>query len=55
MLKEFNQENIIMLFFVVVITIVGVYVIMYRNVVDLVYLGVLGYYFGKFILVKYRR
>ena len=55
MLKEFNQENIIMLFFVVVITIVGVYVIMYRNVVDLFYLGVLGYYFGKFILVKYRR
>ena len=55
MLKEFNQENIIMLFFVVVITIVGVYVIMYRNVVDLVYLGVLGYYFGKVILIKCRR
>ena len=55
MLKEFNQENIIMLFFLVLIIGVGIYVIMYRNVVDLVYLGVLGYYFGKFILIKCRR
>lgn len=55
MLKQKNQENIIMVFFAVTLVMVGVYVAIERSVVDVIYLGVLGYYFGRFLFVKSRR
>lgn len=47
-----NQENIIMIFFVV--TLVGVLgcVIVGRNVIDVIYLGVLLYYFVRFLRIR---
>lgn len=50
-----NQENIIMIFFVVTLMFVGVYVVVDRSIIDVIYLGVLGYYFGRFLIVKHRR
>ena len=40
-----NQENVIMVFFVVTLVSVGTYVVMERDVIDVIYLGVLMYYF----------
>lgn len=47
-----NQENVIMIFFVV--TLVGVLgcVIVGRNVIDVIYLGVLLYYFVRFLRIR---
>ena len=47
-----NQENIIMIFFVVTLICVGVYVIVDKNVIDVIYLGVLVYYFFGFLRIK---
>jgi len=47
-----NQENIIMIFFVVILVSVGIYVIVDKSVIDVIYLGVLMYYFGRFLRIK---
>lgn len=47
-----NQENIIMIFFVVTLVSVGIYVIVDRNVIDVIYLGVLMYYFVRFLMIR---
>jgi predicted DNA-binding transcriptional regulator YafY len=47
-----NQENVIMVFFVVTLVSMGVYVIVERNVIDVIYLGVLMYYFGRFLRIR---
>ena len=47
-----NQENVIMVFFVVTLVSVGIYVIMERNVIDVIYLGVLMYYFVRFLRIR---
>ena len=47
-----NQENVIKVFFVVTLVSVGIYVIMERNVIDVIYLGVLMYYFGRFLMIR---
>ena len=50
-----NQENIIMIFFIV--TLVGVfsYIVIDKNVIDVIYLVVLLFYFIRFLILKYRR
>lgn len=53
--KVKNQENIIMMFLVVTLVCVGVYVIRDKNIIDVIYLGVLGYYFSRFLIIRYRR
>lgn len=52
--KVKNQENIIMMFFVVTLIGVGSYVIFDKCVIDAVYFGVLIYYFGRFLIIKGR-
>ena len=47
-----NQENVIMIFFVVTLVSVGVYVIMDKSVIDVIYLGVLMYYFVRFLKIR---
>ena len=47
-----NQENVIMVFFVVTLVSVGTYVVMERDVIDVIYLGVLMYYFGRFLKIR---
>ena len=47
-----NQENVIMIFFVVTLIFVGVYSIMEREVIDVIYFGVLMYYFGRFLMIR---
>ena len=47
-----NQENVIMRFFVVTLVGVGVYVIMSKNIIDVMYLGVLLYYFVRFLRIR---
>ena len=50
-----NQENVIMIFFVV--TLLGVinYIIIDMSIIDVIYLGVLLFYFIRFLILKYRR
>ena len=47
-----NHENLIMVFFVVTLVSMGVYVIVEKNVIDVIYLGVLMYYFGRFLRIR---
>lgn len=47
-----NQENVIMIFFVVTLVSVGIYVIVEKNIVDVIYLGVLMYYFFRFLRIR---
>ncbi|MBQ8681628.1 MAG: hypothetical protein IJ509_01810 [Bacilli bacterium] len=47
-----NQENVIMVFFVVTLVSVGTYVVMERDVIDVIYLGVLMYYFVRFLRIR---
>lgn len=50
-----NQENVIMIFFVVTLVGMGVYVFVERNVIDVIYLGVLMYYFVRFLRIRNNR
>ena len=47
-----NQENVIMVFFVVTLVVMGVYVVVERNIIDVIYLGVLMYYFVRFLRIR---
>ena len=50
-----DQENVIMIFFVVTLLGVISYIVMDRSVIDVIYLGVLLFYFVRFLILKYRR
>ena len=53
MLKKIkNQENVIMIFFVVTLVSMGFYVIVGKNIIDVIYLGVLMYYFLVFLRIR---
>jgi len=50
-----NQENVIMIFFVVALVGMGTYVFVRRNLIDVIYLGVLLYYFKRFLKIRKNR
>lgn len=50
--KVKNQENIIMIFFVVTLVLVGLYVVVDKNVIDAIYFFVLLYYFLRFLIIR---
>lgn len=50
-----NQENIIMIFFIITLVCVGIYVVVDRSLIDVIYFGVLVYYFGRFLMIKRNR
>ena len=50
-----NQENVIMIFFVVTLILVGIYSIVEREIIDVIYFGVLMYYFGRFLRIRGKR
>ena len=50
--KVKNQEKLIMNFFVVMLFIVGISVVLERELIDVIYFGVLVYYFIRFLLIK---
>lgn len=53
MLKKIkNQENILIMFFVLVLMVVGTYIILERNIVDIFYFGVMLCFFFKFLIIK---
>lgn len=52
MLKLDNKENLIMLFFVVTLFLLGIYVVINKNTIDVIYLCVILYYFIKFLVVR---
>lgn len=47
-----NQENVIMIFFVVALVSMSIYVVVERKVIDVMYLGVLMYYFVRFLRIR---
>ena len=47
-----NQENIIMIFFVVTLVFVGIYIIVSKNIIDVIYFFVLLYYFFRFLMIR---
>ena len=47
-----NQENLIMIFFVVALVSMSIYVVVERKVIDVMYLGVLMYYFIRFLRIR---
>ena len=53
MLKKIkNQENVIMIFFVVTLFAVGLYIILGRELIDIIYFGIILYYFCKFLRIR---
>lgn len=50
--KVKNQENVIMIFFVVTLILVGGYIISNRSLIDVIYFGVLLFYFGRFLIIR---
>ena len=50
--KNKNQENIIMIFFVVTLISMGIYIFISKNVVDVIYVGVLVFYFVRFLKIR---
>lgn len=50
--KVKNQENIIMLFFIMMLVGMGAYVIIDKNIIDVIYFGVIIYYFVKFLVIR---
>ena len=53
MLKTLKkEENLIMIFFVVaLVSLIGI-IFVKRNLIDVIYLGVLSLYFWKFLIIK---
>lgn len=47
-----NQENIMMIFFVVTLSFVGIYAVVNQNVMDAIYFFVLLYYFFRFLMIR---
>ena len=47
-----NQENVIMLFFVIILFCVGIYAFFGRGIVDIVYFVVMLFYFLKFLRIR---
>ena len=54
-IKSTNLTTVLGAFFIVVLFCVGIYVLFDRSIEDVVYLGVLIYYFGRFLVIKHRR
>ena len=53
MLKKIkSQENVIMIFFVVTLFAVGLYIIFGREFIDIIYFGIILYYFCKFLRIR---
>lgn len=55
MLKITDQENLIMMFFVVTLLILSIYAVTFRNLIDIIYLCVILYYFVKFLVVRFKK
>ena len=47
-----NQENVVMLFFISIIVLVGGYALFMRSVIDIIYFMVMLFYFGRFLRIK---
>lgn len=55
MLKTLKkEENLIMIFFVLALVSLIVIIFVKRNLIDVIYLGVLLLYFWKFLIIKNR-
>ena len=53
MLKKIkNQENVIIVFFVVTLLCVGIYAFFGKAIVDVIYFGAMFYYFFRFLMIK---
>lgn len=50
--KVKNQENIIMIFFVVMLMGVASYIVIDRSIIDIIYFLVLAYYFVRFLMIR---
>lgn len=55
MQRATNQENLIMIFFGVTLILSSIYFLREKNVEDIVYFGVLMYYFIRFLVIKCKR
>ena len=47
-----NQENFIIVFFVVILFLVGIYVFLSKKIVDAIYFGGILYYFFRFLKIR---
>lgn len=55
MLKMNEQENLITIFFVVILLLGSIYAVIDRDVIDVIYLSVILYYFIKFLFVRFKK
>ena len=53
--KTLNQEDIIMIFFVVMLIGTSIYMTIDHSLINITYFIILGYYFTRFLVIKNRR
>ena len=53
MLKKVkNQENILFMFFVVILISLGVYIMVERALIDIIYFVIILFYFFRFLIIR---
>ena len=53
MLKKIkNQENMLMIFFIGVLLLIGTYIMLEKNVVDIVYFLMMLFFFIRFLIIR---
>lgn len=55
MLKVNDQENLIVVFFVVTLILVSIYAVIDRDLIDITYFSVILIYFVKFLVVRFKK
>ena len=50
-----NQEKVLTISFVAILTLIGITVILERNVIDIIYFAIICCCFIKFLMIKYGR
>ena len=53
--KSINRDSIIMITFILMLVLVSIYLFVDRSIIDVIYVGVIIYYFCRFLFIKCRR
>lgn len=53
--KTLNHENILMIMFIILLILVSICFSIDKCLIDIIYLVIIGYYFCRFLVIKYRR
>jgi hypothetical protein len=53
--KSLKKDSVIIIIFLFIIFLISMYLIVDRSIIDIIYFGIVIYYFFRFLVIKYRR